>query len=341
MIIDASDTESWRRALEVFSRVDVCQSPQYHVAYSRRIAGSKPLLWRYEKAGESFCYPFLLTPVAQRTDYHDISSIYGYSGPLATTSNADFLQAAWAAFDAWTAERKVIAEFTRFSPYAGSKAFAHPDATVEANRTIAVSRLPRNEEELLQALGAKTRNMLRRAEKSGLQARQLAAKEWIGAFRTLYEETMQRNESPEFFLYDDAYYDTLLSLPEGEFRLFGVFHGEKLVSAAIALTAGQGALYHLGAGLAEYAHNGAGNLCLFEMSKNLMTDGVSFLNVGGGRTTDPDDPLLRFKKSNAMATETFYIGKRIVDAGGYRDVTRLWKAATGKDIDASKLIFYR
>jgi hypothetical protein len=349
-IIPATDGAAWRSALAAFARIDVCQLPEYHVAYAARTPGSRPLLWRYAEGGESFCYPFLLTPAGWKTPegswmdtgYADISSIYGYSGPLATTGDAGFLSAAWSAFDAWaSAEAKVIAEFIRFSPHAGTLAFAHQATTIEANRDIAVSRLPASEEALMVALDSKTRNMIRKAGKSALTARELEPVEWIPAFRSLYDETMDRNSSPGFFWYDDAYYAQLLALPRGELRLFGVFREEALVSAAIALIHAKGALYHLGASRQEFSSLGANNLCLFQMSSALLKQGVEFLNLGGGRTTAADDPLLRFKKSNGTGVEKFHIGKRILDAAGYQGVMDEWKGCFATGIDAAKLIFYR
>ena len=348
-LINAENTEAWRSALSVFPRIDVCQLPEYHVAYSTRTESSKPVLWKYTEAGNTFCYPFLLTPVAWKTPdqawhitgYSDISSIYGYSGPLSTSSDPAFLDAAWSEFDRWAEDTRIIAEFIRFSPHAETRRFAHKATAIEANRNIAVSRLPESEDALMAALDSKTRNMIRKAMKSGLEARELESARWIPAFRSLYEETMNRNASPDFFFYDDTYYNHLLSLPPGELRLFGVFQNENLISAAFALVHKQGALYHLGASRSEFSNLGANNLNLFHMSKSLMQQGVKFLNLGGGRTTAEDDPLLRFKKSNGTGVETFHIGKRVPGPDGYRTVAGIWREQFRSEPDPLKLIFYR
>lgn len=343
-LIEAAGKREWRSALDSFARVDVCQTPEYHAAYSLRIAGSSPVMWRYQNGEDIFCYPFLLTPVLvekEDTGYKDISSIYGYSGPLSTTANKDFLALAWQAFDEWAAENKVIAEFIRFSLYADNRGFAHPGTQIELNRPSAISRLPGTDDALLEALGKKTRNMIRKAEKIGLAAREMEPQKGLAAFRSLYDRTMDRNEAPGFFLYDDEYYNRLLSLPQGEVRLFGAFEGEKMVAAAMALVYKRGALYHLGASLQDYNSLGAGNLCMFEMSRRLMAGGVEFLTVGGGRTTAEDDPLYRFKKSNATGVGAYYIGKRIVDPEGYKKVAQMWRNLHKKDPDLQKLQFYR
>ncbi len=343
-LIPANETTKWRALLKPFGDVDPSYLPEYHQAYSLRIKNSSPLLWHYEKASEHFIYPFLLTPVVvgeAKTGYCDISGIYGYTGPLSTTTDAAFLASAWQEFDRFASEKNIIAEFVRFSPFNNTERFAHPHTQVDANRSLAVSHLPEGEEALLQKLGSKTRNMLRKAEREGLTSRELELPQHLGAFRQLYDETMGRNRAPEFFWYDDAYWEKLLMLGKDGLRLFGVYAGEKLVATSMAVVSGKAGLYHLGASLPDYAKQGAGNLSLFEMSRCLIKSGVAFINMTGGRTQAADDPLLLFKKSNATGLATFYIGKRVVNHAAYQEVSDAWKAHTGTSPDAAKIIFWR
>ncbi|MCO4094612.1 MAG: GNAT family N-acetyltransferase [Acidovorax sp.] len=343
-LIPASERDSWREALAPLGGIDATYLPEYHLAYALRIAGSSPLLWHFSQGGEHFLYPFLLTPVAlgsTPTPYFDITGIYGYTGPIATTLDGGFVRAAWAAFDAYAARQKIIAEFVRFSPFNRNEGFAHPQATVIANRTLAASRLPDSRDAMLQSLGSKTRNMLRKAEREGLAARELPLPQYLPAFRALYDETMQRNRAPEFFRYDDAYWAQLLNLGRQGLRLFGAFAGESLVAASMAVAHGRSGLYHLGASLPAYAKLGAGNLGLFAMSCGLLEGGVEFLNMTGGRTAAADDPLLLFKRSNANGTATFHIGKRVVDPLAYNEVATQWRELRGSPPDAEKIVFWR
>ena len=48
--------------------------------------------------------------------------------------------------------------------------------------------------------------------------------------------------------------------------------------------------------LCEYSNKGANNLCLFEITKDLLKENIHFSNLGGGRTIDENDPLLKFGK---------------------------------------------
>lgn len=344
-LIPAHDTNTWHSAMAHFGALDSTYLPEYHLAYHLRIAHSEPFLWHYSAGDHHLIYPFLRTPVmvgGTLTGDYDISGIYGYTGPIATTNDASFLQGAWQAFDAFTNEQRIIAEFIRFSPFNRNQACHHPDVSVEENRILAASYFPEDAsaQSLLGLLGSKTRNMLRKAEREGLTARELSLPEWLRAFRALYDETMNRNGAPDFFYYDDAYYKHLLTLQNG-LRLFGTFADDKLVAAAMSVSHGPSGLYHLGASLPEYARLGAGNLSVFSMSCGLMRSGVRFLNMTGGRTQSASDPLLLFKKSNATGTAPFYIGKRIVNAASYQRIRADWQAHTKSAPDEHKIIFWR
>ena len=343
-LIDATDREVWNAKLARIGEVDATCLAAYHLAYALRVPQSRAVLWHYSLEGQELVYPFLLTPVilgGVDTGLFDISSAYGYTGPLATTQAPDFLQQAWQAFDTFAVERNLVAEFIRFSPFNRNEHLAHPLTTVLPNRDLAVTHLPSNEVALRGTLGPKTRNMLRKAEREGLVHRELPLPDHLPAFRALYEETMRRNNAPEFFWYDDAYWNHLLALGSHGLRLFGVYAGPQLVAAAMAVAHGRSGLYHLGASLTEYAKLGAGNLSLYAMSCGLMASGVTFLNMTGGRSARADDPLLLFKRSNANSTAVFHIGKRVLNIAAYNGLSAQWQRQHGHEPDADKIIFWR
>lgn len=343
-LIPATDRKSWKEALALVGEVDATCLPDYHLAYSLRVPLSTALMWHFSQNNQHLVYPFLISPVTLggvTTGHHDISSVYGYTGPLATTTDARFLRDAWNAFDEYAIDQRAIAEFIRFSPFNRNEHLAHPNALVLVNREVAVSQLPATVDEFRESLNPKTRNMLRRAARAGLHAQELELPAHLPEFRALYAETMHRNGAPEFFLYDDAYWAHMLALAPNSMRMFGTFSGGKLVAASIGIANGQSGLYHLGATIAEHAKLGASNLSLYAMSCGLLASGVKFLNMTGGRTVADNDPLLLFKKNNANSLASFHIGKRVIDAPAYNHFVEAWEQHHGAQPDSGKIIFWR
>ena len=97
-IISASSSKEWREELISFGDIDVCYLPEYHLAYENVLKSAKAIMWSFENEGNKFCYPFFISQIKLTSDeklihtpYFDISSVYGYSGPLSTSSDTNFL----------------------------------------------------------------------------------------------------------------------------------------------------------------------------------------------------------------------------------------------------------
>ncbi|MGE4348916.1 MAG: peptidoglycan bridge formation glycyltransferase FemA/FemB family protein [Candidatus Berkiella sp.] len=348
-IISLNQTQKWYDVLSLFKASEPSFLPEYYRAYLSRDPSSRALLWFMQEDDFAFCYPFVISSISDKTDaflqkyhqYKDISSVYGYGGPLVNEPKEDFLAKAWNYFDKWAQNEKIIAEFTRFSPYSQNHRFANPGTNIEINRQLAISYLPDSQEKFWQLLDSKTRNMIRKAQKQGLHVEEMPLNH-ISLFQELYLTTMNRNAAADFFYYDIQYYKELMALDNNAIKLFGVYHQSTLVSAVIILIHNHCALYHLSATDSKYRSLGAGNLALWHISNVLIEQGISFFNLGGGRTTNVQDPLWKYKRSNSTSETDFYIGKRIINAEIYHEILDAWNTAKDQTCPpSSNLLFYR
>ena len=206
---------------------------------------------------------------------------------------------------------------------------------------LAVSDLTCNEDHLFDQLGAKTRNMIRKAERNEIEFKELEVREWQEAFIQLYHHSMHRNSASQFFYYDDKYFNHLLKLDKSKFRLVGAFVSGEMVGAINLLAHNQYALYHLGAIDPAFAHLGVGNFLLWHTSILLKKSGIKIFNLGGGRTTEVNDPLLRFKKHNSNGLKPFHIGMGVLNREVYESIKADWFAANTSRSTSTNLIFYR
>ena len=300
----------------------------------------------FEVSDNIFAYPFILSEVPRNfcnggDKLYDISSVYGYSGPLIKRQDKEFFKLAWSKFDKWALENNVICEFTRFSFYINNSVNAHPQTNVEDNRSIAVSYFKLTKDEHRKILGPKTRNMIAKALSSGLNLRPLNFVEHYKTFKRFYDELMIKNDAPQFFFYNDEYYEQLGNLGHEKLRLFGIFQNNELVGGVIVIIYKNYALYHLGALKKGLNNLGGSNFYLFELWKILYEEGIEIFNLGGGRTTDLDDPLLKFKLRNSNSVEKFQIGTRLINEDAYKKVKDTFISKTGDLTPPTKLQFYR
>lgn len=318
----------WQAAAERAGAHDVYYRLAYHELYG--YTGRRPLGYAYEDGGEALFHPFLLCPIERVGDrlvperLVDISTVYGYTGPVATTDSPDFLREAWRGFDAWCREAGVVSEFIRFNPLLRAERFAAPDSKVQLNRATVLVRLDGGEAGLLAGYDPAHRKKVRKAARKGVVCREADLAEGLPAFVRIYEETMREQNAPPFYFFPPAYYEGLRSRLRDATRLFFADHGGRPVAAALMLAHGDTLYSHLSGSLAASKHLSANNLLFHEILVWGLARGYRRLHLGGGRTSRPEDPLLRFKRNFSNVLLPFHIGERVFDRERYDALCAAW-----------------
>jgi lipid II:glycine glycyltransferase (peptidoglycan interpeptide bridge formation enzyme) len=88
--------------------------------------------------------------------------------------------------------------------------------------------------------------------------------------------------------------------------------------------------YHLSGSDNGYLNYSPNNIMLFEAISKGVGMGLEKMHLGGGRTCDPEDQLLKFKKSFSSSVVGFHIGKRIHDRETYGLLMSAWEKRQGK-----------
>ena len=123
-VLTTHDSGEWHDILERVPESDVYFLPEYHRVYELNGEGMARAFVAWE-GDDLLFYPFLVRPIEKighesiPQSYYDIETVYGYSGPLATNNNPEFLERAWKSFSVWCANEHVVAEFIRFHPSTG------------------------------------------------------------------------------------------------------------------------------------------------------------------------------------------------------------------------------
>jgi hypothetical protein len=356
-ILDAvDDAAEWRRLLEAlppFMR-DVYFRPEY-VALHRSIEGSRALMFAYRREADGACwlYPFLLQPIKGITTqdsapatWFDIETPYGYGGPLASTEEADFLAKAHAAFNDWCDEQNVVAEFIRLHPLLRNERWLDSQVQLVADReTVSLNLVDFNKlaPEAL-PFDKMARYMLRRAERAGVRVETCEPRDDFDKFVALYRETMRRLGADEYYFFDERYFRGLRELIEDSGWLLAATLDEEWVAAALFLKDTSYLHYHLSATKPEPRLPGATNLLLYTAAQlGSRDDSLTTLHLGGGTTPQPGDSLLKFKRSMATDSHSFYIGKRVHHPAMYATLCEAWASAYPTLIaqHGRKLLCYR
>ena len=291
----------------------------------------------------------------------DISSAYGYGGPLVSTPDGDpadatlrvrLLATFRAEFSVWCRGQRVVSEFVRFHPLLENEvgflpratccpgaAAARPDALLEivpANVTI-WARLSTPEEHR-RTLSSSARRNLRKAERAGLTFHvESGAQAWAD-FRRLYTETMLRRSAGGYYLFPERYFDDCRRLLGDDAALLGVRRPPAadgtpgaLVAAALFLRSERWIHYHLGGSDADALAERPNNLLFVGAMDWGASLGASGMHLGGGYSGGGDDELLRFKAGFSPLRARFHLGRCVHLPDAYDEAVEHWRRRGGSD----------
>jgi Acetyltransferase (GNAT) domain len=346
-LLDTSHDEEWDRALARLPGADVYFTAGYHAAHERNGDGRAYAYLAEDDGGALLFYPFFLRPVEAvagepvTEDWTDIETVYGYSGPLATSEDEAFLERAWAGFDRWCGERGVVAEFTRFNPLSHNCGFRSPDCALRRDRETVALSLAGSEDELWARYPSTQRNMVRKALAHGLVAGEAPVAAGLADFTHLYGGTMRRVGARSYYSFSPAYFAALAGALGETLRIFVVRDGPTAVAAALFLRHGDRLHYHLAGSDPAYRAAAANNLLLHGAALWGRERGLRHLHLGGGRTADADDALFRFKASVGRQRLPFQVGTRVHDEAAYAVLCDRWRRRHGDAVAPTYFLLYR
>lgn len=307
---------------------DINFSFDYNFLYELNGDGSIRL-FHYRENDQSYFYPFLIRPVVSHdkiSAYKDIETVYGYTGPIASSNDPEFIHHATIAFRDYCKKENVVCEFIRFHPLLRNEGLVTVDADIKvyALRDYVYVDLKKTEEEIWDGYSSPNRNKIRKAERQGVVIEPVRDEENFSVFVKMYLENMRLVNAASMYFFSPEFFKGLFDLVNKEGVFFLAKSGDEVVGAAVFLGNGPIAHYFLAAASAEGKKFAAGNLLLHHGVKWSQQNGMQKLHLGGGVSEDPNDPLLVFKKNFSVQTEKFYIGKRIHNLKVYNSLVNEW-----------------
>jgi hypothetical protein len=344
-VLGGGDADAWSAALGRLPDHDVYHRIEYLCASESNGDGTA-VAFVAQEHGDLLFHAFMRRAIDHVGDvsvsgWSDLESVYGYSGPLASSADPGFLSRAWAAFAEWCKSEQVVAEFIRFSPLLRNESVGPVEAQVSRDRETVAVRLDVGSDELWKSYGSVQRNMVRKAERHGIVVGEAPVGEGLPRFREVYEETMRRVGADPYFLLSDAYYEALGGLGDA-LRIFEVRSGDgEIAAAALFLVDGDRLHYHLSGSRETYRDAAPTNLLLHGAATWGRERGLSLFHLGGGRTPGDDDPLFRFKASLSSLRLPFFTGRRVHDSRMYDELCSLWLDRARPETRPPYFLLYR
>lgn len=318
----------WDHLLDSFpdAKKDIYYSKKYVELYETQ--ANKPLCAVCSDDDNIMLFPFLRGEIC---GHYDFETAYGYGGPVSNTDDSTWnREAFWGIYD-YLKTQNYICGFTRLHPLLENEMLI-PDESIGRNikkiydrQTISIDTSQSEEEIWSTQISSKNRNMIRKAEKNGLEYRTEYDFESYDEFIELYQSTMARLSADEFYFFDRTYFEKLKASLSGNSFLGTVRKDGKLICAAIFFYSKNYGHYHLEGSDRNYSSLGANNLLLWKVACEFHKLGVKSFHLGGGTSSSEDDSLYKFKKAFSNNEKKFYIVKEIFDSPAYDTVVKDWE----------------
>ena len=252
--------------------------------------------------------------------YFDSVTPYGYGGVLFEgNTSEENLQTFWKAYVEAMRAEGIVDNFVRYHPVLENAVPMKQISTVvDLGKTVAFDLS--SSEVIWENITSKNRNMIRKAEKNGIEIRHGKGLELFQDFKRIYNATMEKDHAEEYYFFGDAFYESIHRDLHDNYEMFyAVLNGE-IIAMSIMLFANRQMHYHLSGSMIEYRNLAPSNLLLYKAALWGCEQGYKTFHLGGG-VGSGEDNLFKFKAAfNRKSDYQFSIGKEIFDQEKYDEL---------------------
>lgn len=304
--------------LSLFSLADIYYTKEYVKAFQIHGDG-EPLLFYYSYKEMKALNVVMKRKINDRElECFDLATPYGYGGWIIegniTEKNIVNLNKLYTEY---CVSNNIVSEFVRFHPLLKNADNAKKIYdVVELGNTIHMDI--QDAETIWKNITSKNRNVIRKAEKSGITIKMSNESKIFDTFIEIYNDTMDRDNANNYYYFEKEFYDSIRIDLMNNAVIYYAEMNEKIIGAAIILYYNNYVHYHLSGAIKEYMTYAPMNLLLYKVACDFCEKGYKKMHLGGGIGSDSNSGLYRFKESfNKNGLNRFCVGKKIFDKSVY------------------------
>ena len=289
-VLSLDQKDQWNAIVRSMNQYDF-----YHLAEYHQLEHSgQSLLLYFSSNGTSLALPVVLRSI-DGTDFHDLTSVYGYAGPLSNQEKPDkqiikdFQKELLQFFDSC----RVVSVFSRLHPLFDNQSFilSGMGEIVDTNQTVGID-LSLPEKEQKRHYSQTLKNQISQLKRRNVLVKKVQSREAIDLFIEIYIENMRRvNAAKMYFFPNEYFYKFMEDLPSS---LFLAYYGKKVISGTLFTTCNGIVEIHLGATRNEYLRWSPLKLVWDCVRIDAVQKNEKWLHLGGG-LGGVNDTLFQFK----------------------------------------------
>lgn len=318
---DLSQAKIWDDIVMSFKRYDVYYLSGYVKAFKLHGDGEPQLLF-FEDNGLKAIYVYMKRQTIIE-GYFDSVTPYGYGGILFEgDASVIELQTFWKEYVEKMKEEGIVDNFVRYHPVLSNAIpMKNISTVIDLGKTIALDIT--SEDIIWSNIISKNRNMIRKAEKNGIEIRHGKDLELFKDFKRIYNATMEKDNAEEYYFFGDAFYESIHNDLNNNYEMFyAVLNGE-IIAMSIMLFGNKQMHYHLSGSMIEYRNLAPSNLLLYKAALWGCEQGYKTFHLGGG-VGSGEDNLYKFKAAfNRNSDYQFSIGKEVFNQEKYDELVSI------------------
>lgn len=279
----------------------------------------------------------------EKSDYFDIITPYGYGGPiiLEASNKQELLKEYSEEFSLYCKENNIVSEFIRFHPIYMNAIDFKDIYTVEYCRKTVGTNLKDYCDPIQEEFSKNARREIKQALKKDIKIHIIEKPENLDNFKKLYYETMERNNASDYYYFDEIYFNEMILNLKDYILVVELEYEGEIIASEIYLIKDKILHAHLLGSSAKLLELNAGSFVESIAANWGKEHEYNYIHHGGGRTSDPEDSLFKYKKKFGKNTEfDFYIGKKIWNKDVYNKLVEE-KELTEKEKESQFFPLYR
>ncbi|WP_316753550.1 GNAT family N-acetyltransferase [Pedobacter gandavensis] len=257
----------------------------------------EPLLFVYEEQDVFIAIPLLKREI-EGTHLYDLTSAYGYTGPISNRNPDDLEDKAIANFKSsfldFMKTARCVCAFCRLKPFLRQERLLENFGGIYPNGQTVVIDLKLSIEEQRLNYDRRLARKIRQLRTLDFEIRETEEDSDIKAFAAMYLQNMRRNGASERYLHQEPYFRKLLNTLEGNCKLIMVYYNHKPICGHIITYDKYFIRNHLSATHNSYVSQSPGKLIIDEISLFAREKGIRYYHLGGGLNGQADS-LFQFK----------------------------------------------
>lgn len=330
-ILFISDKLEWNAYVSKAVEYDFYHTWHYHTLDT----SGAPLLFICESDEGFIGLPLIKRPI-KGSPYYDLTSVYGYTGPISNLAMHCLPESLIATFKTefgkFLTEGKFVSVFSRLSPFCKQTNVLHRFGGLHDNGLTVAMDLSVDDETRRKGYRNSTMPTIRHAWKKGIVVREEKGPQAVSTFTSIYLENMKHVGASDTYMFDEDYFNKLLNTDEYDARVMMVYDGDDVMAGSIVtFTNGVMQAFLIGT-RNEYRRYSPSKFLVDELCLLGKKLGMKYYNLGGG-VGFKEDSLFTWKAAFSDLLLPYKTWRYIVNPAVYNALLEERGIDKNSDID--------